>query len=105
MSQNTYEIALPREAASALRSLWDRVADQAGVVPIEELRNVAAQVSVAARAADLQAEQLLVLVEESWASHPELGGHEDRQAMQQILTEVVSLCIGEFYRDLARRGA
>jgi len=40
---------------------------------------------------------LLVLIKDSWSAHPELGAREDRQAMQRILTEVVSLCICEFY--------
>ena len=103
MSQNAYEVVLPAEAAHTLRSLWGRVAHEAGAVAREELRNAAAQVSAAAHSVDLQPEQLLVLVKESWASHPELGAHEDRQAMQRTLTEVVSLCIGEFYCDPVRR--
>jgi len=103
MSQPAQQIAtadtLPASVMDVLHALWNRVAGPAADdVPREELRTVATVVSSAARSLDMQPERLLVLVKESWASHPELDARVDRQAMQRVLTEVVSLCICEFFR-------
>jgi len=98
MTQDAHQIRLPGEAASSLDALWNRVASPFGIdISREELRSVAAAVSSAARSVDMLPERLLVLIKDSWSAHPELGAREDRQAMQRILTEVVSLCICEFY--------
>lgn len=92
--------ALPTSAMHSLHALWNRVAGPvADTIPREELRGVARTVSAAARSLDMQPERLLILVKESWAAHPELDSREDRQAVQRILTEVVSLCICEFFRS------
>jgi hypothetical protein len=99
ITQHDHPLALPAGATRSLHTLWDRVVSPTGIeIPREELRRVATDVSVAARSVDMPPERLLVLVKESWAAHPELGAREDRHAMQRILTEVVSLCICEFYR-------
>jgi len=103
MSQPAQPIAMAdtllASAMDSLQALGKRVAGPAAhEIPREELRSVAKAVSSAARSLDMQPERLLVLVKESWASHPELGARVDRQAMQRVLTEVVSLCICEFFR-------
>src|SRR5690349_10554969 len=100
MNPDAPEVALPADAATSLNTLWNRTASPVGIdIPREELRRVAAAVSSGARAVNMLPERLLIVLKDSWAAHPALGAREDRQAMQRVLTEVVSLCICEFYHD------
>src|SRR5947208_9220061 len=91
---------LPARAAGELFGLWERVLNSGPAeMPQQELRRIARVLSAEAHDGDIPAERLVVLIKESWASHAGLRAHEDRRAMQLVLTEMVSLCISEFYRD------
>lgn len=92
--------SLPEGAAEALASLWRRVLSRGSAgISREELRPVARHVSAAARACGMRPEHLLIAVKESWSTHAPFSGPEERHDTQWVLTEVVSLCIREFYRS------
>jgi hypothetical protein len=87
------------DAIAPLQRLWGRVAfNGANGVTREQLRVVAKAVSAEARRANLRAEQLVMLVKESWMTDAQLLASNYRVTSDWVLTEVVSLCICEFYR-------
>jgi len=106
MSTVLRSAVLPPSAETGLAELWQLVVEQRSAgLSREELRAVAREVSVAARGAAVQPEQLIVAVKQSWTAHPGLGRSELRHDAQWLLTELISLCICEFYRDDATAGA
>lgn len=95
---------LPAEASELLHQLWERLARSGiGDVERDELRRIARAVSDAAHRASLLPEQLIVAVKDSWGTHPVLLQPEERQEAQWVLTQVVTLCIHEFYRGAPPR--
>jgi len=53
--------------------------------------------STEARAKDLRAEQLLVVLKEVWGSLPEVRSMTDTTAQIRTLQRVVTMCIKEYY--------
>ncbi len=104
MTALSHGTKLPPHAESCLLRLWGDVLDGRGVAPTrDELRSVAREVSVAARQASMLPEQLLVAVKECWGAHEEFRDAEERHRVQWVLTDLISLCIREFYRDETER--
>jgi hypothetical protein len=92
-------VSLPSPAVGALESLWARLGAQYGAPAIErsELRATARTIAAAVRMAELSPERLVIAIKASWASHPELRGGDDRHVPQETLSELVSLCIHEYF--------
>ncbi len=91
---------LPAAATAELDALWQRVSARgAGNVSRDDLREVATAVSAEACRSALLAEQVIVAVKDSWSAHAEFRRPEERHETRWVLTEVVSLCIREFYRQ------
>jgi hypothetical protein len=93
--------SLPQSPQSELTTLWrEALETYPGEVTRRHLRDVARRVSADARAAGLRPEQLVVAIKESWAAH-----HDDahpnpgRKLLQPMVTELISDCIEEFYRN------
>lgn len=90
--------ALPPDAERPLRALWREVLAADTVRHTrEELRDVARVVGRAARREALLPEQLIVAVKESWQSHEGARSVGRRHAARWVLTELISLCICEYY--------
>ena len=86
-------------AADALGKLWQRTFAVDATEPSRsELRDAARVIATASRAAGLLPEHLLVAVKESWA-HGRPTSAEARERQRWVLTETISLCIGEYYDD------
>jgi hypothetical protein len=62
------------------------------------LQGTLQQMSAEARAKELRAEQLLVVLKEVWGSLPEVRAMTDTTAQVRTLQRVVTMCIKEYYR-------
>jgi hypothetical protein len=85
-----------RDANDALAELWRQLQLDDRVVSSDELKAVARRVSAAARTAGWRPEELIVAVKQSWQArehNPPSGTHR----LHELLNEVISLCIDEFY--------
>lgn len=80
----------------ALEALWTVVG--AGSSQRHARREAAGAVSREALRLALLPEEMVVAVKESWARHPELGADGTRREALARLSEVISLCIAEFFR-------
>src|SRR4051812_37096941 len=105
------DAGLPAEAVDALNAFWRRLAfSGAQSVEREDIRHVARVVAGAARTSSLLPEHLVVMIKESWHGHPSLREQQERLATEWAMTEMVSLCICEFFAaasaapDAARAG-
>ena len=92
---------LPQNPQTELASLWrEALASYPSGVSRRHLRDVAMRVSADARAAGLRSEELVVAIKESWAAHhDEVHPTSDRKQIQPIVTELITVCIEEFYRE------
>ena len=61
------------------------------------LQSTLRQMSTEARAKDLRAEQLLVVLKDVWSTLPEVRGMTDSTAQIRTLQRVVTMCIKEYY--------
>ena len=106
MTQPHRTTPLPLQAVVALADLkYQVMTSETAEFPRESIRVVAREVGSAARLAELLPEQLVVAVKETWSRTLEMGTHEERHVAQRVLTEVVSLCIREYYRNPRDGGA
>jgi hypothetical protein len=81
-----------------LDSVWAEVISSRTPLPRTRLRSLLRDVSVHARREKLQPEQLIIFIKESWARTVESQPH-DRQRATQTLSDVVSVCISEYFRE------
>jgi hypothetical protein len=81
-----------------LDSVWEEIISAEGPVPRPRLRSLLREVSVHARREKLQPEQLIIFIKQSWARTVESRPH-DRQHATQTLSDVVSVCISEYFRE------
>lgn len=62
-----------------------------------ELRDALVRMSAEARDKELHAEQLLVLLKDTWHSLPEVRAMTDTTEQVRLLQRVVTMCIKEYY--------
>src|SRR5215472_13993522 len=86
--------SLPREATAVLAGLWDRVGVDPDRIKRDQLRTLASRVSTGARDVGLHPEELIIAVRASWQERTPPLPTEQRW----ILTEMIALCIDEYYR-------
>lgn len=86
--------SLPREATAVLAALWDRVGVDGARIRRDQLRTIASRVSLGARDVGLHPEELIIAVKDSWQRRRPPLPTEQRW----ILTEMIALCIDEYYR-------
>ena len=86
---------LEAETLEALRGVMQR-AVRRGDHP-QELQDVLTLAAAEARTKNIQAEQLLVMMKELWYSLPDVRGAGDSGRQTELLQELVSRCISEYY--------
>lgn len=90
-------------ALDMLRSaLLDVIADKA---TSEQLRVPIRQLCVVAHSEEVRAEELLVRFKEMWASLPPLAGLPRGRQRNDLMAQVATMCIEEFYGPPTRDGA
>lgn len=90
---------LPDEAEKLLTELWLRLLTSDAPEPSRrELADFTRPVCEIARAAGLLPEELIVAVKRSWGSRHELRRPGQRRRLEEVLADVVTACIDEFYR-------
>ena len=62
-----------------------------------ELQDVLARAAAEAREKQIYAEQLLVIMKELWYSLPDLRGAADADRQNELLQELISRCITQYY--------
>jgi hypothetical protein len=62
-----------------------------------ELQEVLARAASEAREKEMHAEQLLVIMKELWHSLPDLRGAGDTERQTELLQELISRCITQYY--------
>ena len=62
-----------------------------------ELQEVLARAATEAREKDIYAEQLLVIMKDLWYSLPDLRGAADIDRQNELLQELISRCITQYY--------
>jgi len=94
---------LPQSPQVELTMLWrEALASFPTGVTRRHLCDVAKRVSADARAAGLRPEEMVVAIKESWAAHhDDLHPTRGRKLLQPMVTELITVCIEEFYRDSA----
>lgn len=92
-------IALPTGAESALGEYRNRLllADTP-LATRQQMRETASAVATVARRANLLPEELIIGIKNSWMRHESLGASAERHRLRWVLTEMISLCIDEYYR-------
>ena len=86
---------LEAETLDALRAVMQRAihrGDHAG-----ELQDVLSRAAAESREKSIHAEQLLVILKELWHSLPDLRGAEDTERQNELLQELISRCITQYY--------
>ena len=86
---------LEAETIDALRSVMQRAMRNGDHA--QELQSVLAQAAAEARTKELHAEQLLVIMKDLWYSLPELRGLDDSERQTQLLQELITRCISQYY--------
>ena len=86
---------LEAETLDALRVVMQRAIHR-GDHP-RELQDVLARTAAEAREKHIQAEQLLIMLKELWHSLPELRSVEDSDRQNELLQELISRCIAQYY--------
>jgi hypothetical protein len=64
-----------------------------------ELQEVLARAATEAREKDIHAEQLLVIMKDLWHSLPDLRGAADTERQNELLQELISRCITQYYAN------
>lgn len=62
-----------------------------------ELQEVLARAATEAREKEIHAEQLLVIMKDLWHSLPDLRGAADPERQNELLQELISRCITQYY--------
>jgi hypothetical protein len=82
----------------ALDAVWTELAASPKPLPRNRLRSLLGEISVVARREKMQPEQLIITIKESWAEQSAFAA-ADRQEATRTLSDVVSVCISEFFRE------
>jgi hypothetical protein len=63
----------------------------------QDLQDVLRLAAAEARDKDIHAEQLLLIMKELWYSLPDLRGVDDSDRQTELLQELISRCITQYY--------
>jgi transcriptional regulator of aromatic amino acid metabolism len=86
---------LEAETLDALRAVMQRAMHR-GDHP-RELQDVLTRAATEAREKQIRAEQLLIMLKELWHSLPDLRSVEDSDRQIELLQELISRCIAQYY--------
>jgi hypothetical protein len=86
---------LEAETLDALRAVMQRAVRRGDHA--RELQEVLTRAASEAREKNMHAEQLLVAMKELWYSLPDLRGAEDVDRQNELLQELISRCITQYY--------
>jgi hypothetical protein len=64
---------------------------------VTSLQTALREIAVEARAREIRAEQLLVLLKDVWFSLPQIARASEGEDQNRLLQRVVTLCIREYY--------
>jgi hypothetical protein len=90
-------VALSEETIAAVRSALERYVGNS--TDGDELRASLQTISSEARDKSIRAEQLLVVLKDVWYTLPGLRGTIEPTEQVRLLQRVVTMCIGEYYRN------
>ena len=93
-------VSLPQPARELLADLWREVRGNDREITADRLHVVARRVILSAHQAGLQPEQLIIAVKASWSSQRGIQQASERQRLDWVLSEILTMCIEEFYRAL-----
>lgn len=94
--------SLPDEADRLLTELWRQLATSTGEVEREDVAHRVRHVVTVARDAGFFPEQLIVAVKRSWSAQHELRMANQSEPSPEMLADVISACIAEFYGATVR---
>ena len=86
---------LEADTLDALRAVMQRAMHRGDHA--RELQDVLARAATEAHAKNIHAEQLLIILKELWHSMPELRGAADSDRQNELLQELISRCITQYY--------
>lgn len=86
---------LEAQTIEALRSVMQRAMRKGDHG--QELQAVLARAATEAREKEIHAEQLLVIMKDLWYSLPDLRSAEDSDRQTELLQELISRCISQYY--------
>lgn len=86
---------LEADTLDALRSVMQRAARRGDHG--QELQQVLSRAAAEARDKNIHAEQLLVMMKDLWYSLPDVRQAEDTDRRTQLLQELISRCISQYY--------
>ena len=90
-------VALSDETIHAVRAALGRYI--ANSIDGDELRASLQTMASEARDKSIRAEQLLVVLKDVWYALPGMRGTIDPTEQVRLLQRVVTMCIGEYYRN------
>jgi|SRR5690242_11464860 hypothetical protein len=88
---------LEADTVNALRDVMQRAMRRGDHA--HELQDVLTRAAAEARAKDIHAEQLLVMMKELWYSLPDLRGAGDSDRQTELLQQLISRCISQYYAE------
>jgi hypothetical protein len=86
---------LEAETVDALRTVMQRAMRRGDHG--QELQDVLARAAAEARDKEIHAEQLLVMMKDLWYSLPDLRSADDSDRQTELLQELISRCITQYY--------
>ena len=86
---------LEADTLDALRAVMQRAMHRGDHA--RELQDVLTRAANEARAKNIHAEQLLVMLKELWRALPDVRGAEDSDRQNELLQELISRCITQYY--------
>ncbi len=92
----------PQLSGTSIQNLKDALRDflaDGGDNPGASLQTALTRVASEARDKQMQAEQLLVALKDTWFALPEVAALRDNESQNRALQRVVSLCIREYYLE------
>jgi len=88
---------LEAETLEALRAVMQRALRRGDHG--QELQDVLTRTAAEARAKNIHAEQLLVMMKDLWKSLPDLRAVDDPDRQTELLQELISRCIRQYYAE------
>lgn len=86
---------LEADTVDALRAVMQRAVRRGDHG--QELQAVLSRAATEAREKDIHAEQLLIIMKDLWYSLPDLSSLQDTQRQTELLQELISRCISQYY--------
>jgi len=83
------------DTVDALRAVMQRAVNRGDHG--QELQDVLVRAATEAREKDIHAEQLLIFMKDLWYSLPDVRKAEDSDRQTELLQELISRCITQYY--------